>query len=222
MNRPLTHQQRAVYEFIRDKIVERGYGPTVREIGEHMHIKSPNGVVCHLRALERKGMITRTAHKSRAIELLDAAINYRVLGVPVVGDVTRGAFVTSPVGSDGHRPGALVSFKQLTAPENYALVVCDNSLLELQITRGDFLIVEPCDRCMEGQLVLAVSNDGSTILVKCFPVEARIRLEPVSSLATSTHLYSDEVSIVGMVIGVVRSLKPREHEAAPGGQHQVS
>ncbi len=53
----LTDRQQAVYEFIREKILKRGYGPTVREIGEQMEIRSPNGVMCHLRALERKGMI---------------------------------------------------------------------------------------------------------------------------------------------------------------------
>jgi repressor LexA len=51
----LTERQLIVYEFIRDKIVHRGYGPTVREIGEHFDIRSPNGVMCHLKALEKKG-----------------------------------------------------------------------------------------------------------------------------------------------------------------------
>ncbi len=53
----LTKRQKAVYEFIRDKILNRGYGPTVREIGEHFDIASPNGVMCHLKALEKKGLI---------------------------------------------------------------------------------------------------------------------------------------------------------------------
>ena len=51
----LTKRQRIVFDFIRDKIQNRGYGPTVREIGEQFHIKSPNGVMCHLKALEKKG-----------------------------------------------------------------------------------------------------------------------------------------------------------------------
>ena len=69
MKSTLTDRQRAVYEFIRDKIQNRGYGPTVREISREFGIKSPNGVVCHLKALEKKGLITREPNMSRAIEL---------------------------------------------------------------------------------------------------------------------------------------------------------
>ena len=72
----LTKRQKAVFVFIRDKIVNRGYGPTVREIGERFKISSPNGVMCHLRALEKKGLITREPNRSRAIQLCGG------LGVP--------------------------------------------------------------------------------------------------------------------------------------------
>ena len=67
----LTKRQREVYEFIRDKIRNRGYGPTVREIGSHFEISSPNGVMCHLKALEKKGLITREPNMSRAIHAGD-------------------------------------------------------------------------------------------------------------------------------------------------------
>ncbi len=69
----LTHRQKEVFEFIRDKIDNRGYGPTVREIGEHFEISSPNGVMCHLKALEKKGLITREPNMSRAIQLTEEA-----------------------------------------------------------------------------------------------------------------------------------------------------
>ena len=61
----LTRRQREIYEFLRDKIINRGYGPTVREIGQHFDIRSPNGVMCHLKALERKGLISREQNMSR-------------------------------------------------------------------------------------------------------------------------------------------------------------
>ena len=60
----LTAKQRAIYDFIKDKIMVRGYGPTVREIGAGFKIKSPNGVMCHLKALEKKGLITRESGMS--------------------------------------------------------------------------------------------------------------------------------------------------------------
>ena len=68
----LTARQKEIYEFLKDKILNRGYGPTVREIGNHFGIRSPNGVMCHLKALEKKGLITRESHMSRAIQLTDA------------------------------------------------------------------------------------------------------------------------------------------------------
>src|SRR5215470_11741069 len=67
----LTERQREIYDFIREKIESRGYGPTVREIGLGFDIKSPNGVMCHLKALEKKGLIKRTGFQARAIQLVD-------------------------------------------------------------------------------------------------------------------------------------------------------
>ena len=71
----LTPRQREIYNFIRSKIQGRGYGPTVREIGFHFQIKSPNGVMCHLKALQKKGLIHREPNMSRAIQLLEDPVN---------------------------------------------------------------------------------------------------------------------------------------------------
>ena len=89
MANQLTAKQQKVYDMLRDLIVKRGYGPTVREIGEHFGIKSPNGVMCHLRALERKGLITRSPNKSRAIELTQAA-DRSGHALPMAGMVAAG------------------------------------------------------------------------------------------------------------------------------------
>src|SRR5258708_8212822 len=84
----LTERQREIYEFIRDKIESRGYGPTVREIGQAFEIRSPNGVMCHLKALEKKGLIKREGFSARAITL----VNRRVGGstLPLLGAVAAG------------------------------------------------------------------------------------------------------------------------------------
>lgn len=65
----LTKRQQEIYDFIENQIANRGFPPTVREIGAHFKISSPNGVMCHLKALEKKGLITRENHASRAITL---------------------------------------------------------------------------------------------------------------------------------------------------------
>src|ERR1700693_3276299 len=85
----LTDRQREIYEFIRDKIETRGYGPTVREIGLGFEIRSPNGVMCHLKALEKKGLIKREGFSARAIQLLDYYPPHS--GLPFLGAVAAGA-----------------------------------------------------------------------------------------------------------------------------------
>src|SRR5438477_2836379 len=89
----LTERQREIYDFIKDKIEGRGFGPTVREIGEAFDIKSPNGVMCHLKALEKKGLIKRTGFRARAIQLIDhrpgGAISLPMLGLVAAGSPTE-------------------------------------------------------------------------------------------------------------------------------------
>src|ERR1041385_1618309 len=84
----LTKRQRAIYDFLKGKIVTRGYGPTVREIGTEFGIKSPNGVMCHLKALEKKGLITREAHMSRAIQLCEPLTK---MSLPLAGRIAAGS-----------------------------------------------------------------------------------------------------------------------------------
>ena len=84
----LTQRQRDVYEFIRERIFSRGYGPTVREIGKGFGIRSPNGVMCHLRALEKKGLISREPNMSRAIQLLGE--HPTDAGLPLAGRIAAG------------------------------------------------------------------------------------------------------------------------------------
>src|SRR4051794_36018327 len=84
----LTERQREIYEFIKIRIENRGYGPTVREIGEGFGIKSPNGVMCHLKALEKKGLIIREEHAARAIQLTDHRRPSQ--GLPLLGVTAAG------------------------------------------------------------------------------------------------------------------------------------
>src|SRR6476646_4896177 len=84
----LTERQREIYDFIRSKIEGRGYGPTVREIGLAFDIKSPNGVMCHLKALEKKGLIKREGFSARAIQLIGH--KPAASGLPMLGLVAAG------------------------------------------------------------------------------------------------------------------------------------
>src|SRR5579884_589104 len=110
----LTDKQRQIYDFIADKIESRGYGPTVREIGLAFDIKSPNGVMCHLKALEKKGLIKREGFSARAIMLLDYHPASATL--PLLGQVAAGTPTQAVVNDDRLDFGELFG-----GPNHYAL-----------------------------------------------------------------------------------------------------
>src|SRR5580658_1472477 len=119
----LTKRQKEIYEFIRDKIEARGYGPTVREIGVEFEIKSPNGVMCHLKALEKKGLIRKEPGAARAIQLVDR--RPRSFGLPLFGKVAAGAPMPAVEQADDR-----LEFNDLFGgPERFALRVKGNSMI---------------------------------------------------------------------------------------------
>jgi len=194
----LTKRQAAVYEFIRDKIVNRGYGPTVREIGERFEINSPNGVMCHLKALEKKGMIRRSPNKSRAIELSRQAIR-EAAGIQMAGTVAAG--LTSLAFEQNER----IDFGEMFTREGlFALQVRGESMIEAQIADGDYVVVKKQERVEAGQMVVAQTEDGEATLKYWFPEKGRVRLQPANS--SMDPIYLDNVSVIGVVVGVVRSV----------------
>jgi len=126
----LTKRQLAVYEFIRNKMRTRGYGPTVREIGYHFDIVSPNGVVCHLKALEKKGLITRDPGRSRAIEL---ALEPCQRGFPLAGRIAAGVL------HEAIEQDEWIDFADLFDPKKnlFVLEVDGDSMIDDQIADGD-------------------------------------------------------------------------------------
>jgi repressor LexA len=193
----LTERQRLVYEFIRDKIVHRGYGPTVREIGEHFNISSPNGVMCHLKALEKKGLIRRSPNKSRAIELTRAA-KREPAGLPLAGVVAAGKATLAFEQDDR------IDFSDLfRGHDMFVLRVNGDSMIDAQIADGDFVVVRKQQQADAGQMVVARTDDDEATLKFWFPEKNRIRLQPAN--ATMAPIYVDRASVVGVVVGVVRN-----------------
>lgn len=195
----LTQRQRAVYDLIRDKIQNRGYGPTVREIGESFDIKSPNGVMCHLKALERKGLIRRSPNKSRAIELTREALDEE-RGLPLVGRVAAGV-MHEAIEQEKRRIdlGCLFSKKDL-----FVLEVSGDSMIEAHIADGDYVVVAPRKTARPGEMVVARTDDGEATLKYWFPEKRRIRLQPANS--SMQPIYVKNAQVVGVLVGVVRSL----------------
>ena len=195
----LTKRQRAVYDFIRDKIVNRGYGPTVREIGEEFEIASPNGVMCHLKALQKKGLIIRSPNKSRAIEISREALAEE-RGLPLAGVVAAG--LTNLAFEQCER----VDFGDMFQRKNmFALEVRGESMIEAQIADGDFVVVKKQKSAQPGQMVVAQTPEGEATLKFWFPEANRIRLQPANK--TMDPIYVKAATVVGVVVGVVRKVR---------------
>jgi repressor LexA len=196
MNRPLTHQQQTVYNLIRDRIISRGYGPTVREIGEHMNIRSPNGVMCHLRALERKGMILRSANKSRAIELTESISSLVGASLPVQGQISGGNVSLTSASQEK------IDLALLASSGRCFVRVKDDSLIDLHIRNGDLVVVQKQAQAVAGDLALVRSAEMETNLCHVLPDGSRLRLQPVARPGGPAA--NDRAEILGVVVGVVR------------------
>ncbi|MDD4269048.1 MAG: transcriptional repressor LexA [Pirellulales bacterium] len=196
----LTDRQRAVYRFIREKIRTRGYGPTVREIGEHFKIKSPNGVMCHLKALEKKELITREPNMSRAIQLAAEPIEDR--GLRLAGRIAAGVLHEAIEQEDR------VDFKEIFDPSNkdlFVLEVNGDSMIEDQIADGDYVVIRRQRTARKGQIVVALTDENEATLKRWFPEKNRIRLEPANS--SMKPIYVKNAKVLGVVVGVVRQVK---------------
>jgi repressor LexA len=197
----LTQRQRKVYEFIREKIVTRGYGPTVREIGLEFDISSPNGVMCHLKALEKKGLIKRSPNKSRAIELAKESLESRDKdrGLPMAGIVAAG--LTHLAFEQDER----IDLSELFNKKNlFVLSVRGDSMIEAQIADGDYVVVKKQKTAAAGQMVVAQTPEGEATLKFWYPESNRIRLQPANS--TMKPIYVSRAEVLGVVVGVVRKM----------------
>ena len=194
----LTRRQKAVYEFIRDKIRSRGYGPTVREIGEQFKIRSPNGVMCHLKALEKKGLITREPNMSRAIRLTREPAEER--GMPLYGQIAAGVL------HEAVEQDERIDFEDVLGKKNlFALRVSGDSMIEDAIADGDIVIVKKQRTARKGQIVVAITDGGEATLKRWYPEANRIRLEPANS--RMKPIYVKDARVLGVIVGVFRRVE---------------
>lgn len=216
----ITDRQKEILTFIQRTTEERGFPPTIREIGEEMDIKSTNGVNDHLKALERKGYLTRGEQQSRSLVptkrarlVLGLGAKKSALGdanlveIPVLGRVAAGApilaqeNVEDTVRIDSFLLGG-------SGKEVFALRVKGQSMIEAGIHDGDFIFVKKAPSANPGEIVVALIDDEAT--VKSYHPEGdRIRFQPHN--ATMEPIYvnkSDfkQTMILGKVVGVYRKM----------------
>jgi len=192
----LTKRQREIYEFVRDLILNRGYGPTVREIGIKFEIQSPNGVMCHLKALEKKGLIIRESNMSRAIRL--SYIPARRESIAFLGTAVSGSPFTAAVSSDER-----VEFDDLLdgGADRATLRVEGTAFTALGIADGDFLILSRDLQGRPGSLV-AVLDDRHHMSLCRIPDDGGAPIPAIPGAFSAPR-----PEILGVVAGIVRQLE---------------
>lgn len=214
MNDKVTKRQRAVLDCIEDFIRMKGYGPTVREVCQILGLSSPSTVHVHLKALEDKGLIVRDPLKSRSIALsyqLDTPSGFatsdyvqpsysKLINVPLVGNVAAG----EPILAEENITDTLsLPIDIVGDSASFMLSVRGDSMIEIGINDGDYVVVKEQSTANNGDIVVAIIDDGAT--VKRFFKEAdHIRLQPENS--SMDPIITRDCFIAGKVVAVFRRL----------------
>lgn len=210
----LTKRQEQTLDFIRRCIEERGYPPTLREIGEHMGIRSTNGVNDHLRALERKGYLRREDMKSRALKLVEQALpkspvtanDDALVEIQVLGRVAAGL----PLLADEQVIDSVRVDRMMVrgGRDVFGLRVSGDSMIEAGILNGDYIFVRKQSTADRGDIVVALIGDEATVKYY-FPEKDYVAFKPANSQMAPILVRATDFKptmLLGKVIGVFRKL----------------
>jgi repressor LexA len=200
----LTRRQQQVYDFLVAYLAANGYPPTLQEIASHLHISGNLGVLRHLKALEREGLITRNPGSSRSIALTNRIEHGSVL-LPLVGTVRAGLPELAMEEVEAH---ITVDPALVKSRDSFLLRVKGDSMIEAHIVEGDLAVVRPQSTAENGEIVVALI-DGEATLKRFFHEGDRIRLQPENASLESIVIAADtqDVAIVGKVTGLCRVLE---------------
>jgi len=207
MAKQLTKRQSTVLDTIRSMIRQRGYPPTIRELGKQLGIKSLRGVTTHLDAIAKKGFLKRES-RARSISLMDLMAPFeQALRVPIVGRIRAGEPVLAQEQVEGHvvvDGGWLGASQAHEAPPHFALKVRGDSMINAGIIEGDYVIVRQQPSAENGDIVVALLGEDAT--VKRFVKTAdSIRLQPEHPTMEPILITADSpLSILGKVVAVFR------------------
>ena len=199
----ISKKQKEILEYIKSQILERGYPPAVREICEAVNLKSTSSVHSHLETLEKNGYIHRDPTKPRAIEILDDSFNLtrrEMVNVPIVGRVAAGEPILAQENIENYFP---IPTEFMPNNQTFLLKVKGESMINAGILDGDMVLVEQTPSASNGDMVVALIEDGAT--VKTFYKEEGIfRLQPEND--TMDPIILENVTILGKVVGLYRDL----------------
>lgn len=199
----ISKKQSEILEYIKSQILEKGYPPAVREICKAVNLKSTSSVHSHLETLEKNGYIRRDPTKPRAIEIIDDTFNLtrrEVSNVPIVGTVAAG----QPLLAQEHIENYFtIPTEFMPNSETFILTVQGDSMVNVGIYNGDYVLVESCSTASNGEIVVALVDDGATVK-RFYKEDSYYRLQPENDFMEP--IIVDDVSILGKVIGVFRFL----------------
>jgi repressor LexA len=209
----LTGRQREIYDYLSEYVRERGYPPTVREIGEAVGLASPSTVHAHLANLERAGLLKRDPTKPRALELIgrDKGLapgshgDSTVLSLPLVGEIAAGG----PLLAEDDIEEYLEVPELLAAGgADFLLRVKGESMVQAGILDGDYVVVRKQQDARNGDVVVALAGEDETAdeatVKRFFREDGRIRLQPEND--AMEPIFARHVQIIGKVIGVFRQV----------------
>ncbi len=203
VSKRLTARQQQVLDFIKRRIRERGYPPSVREIGAAIGLSSSSTVHGHLNRLEEKGFIKRDPTKPRAIEVLDAdraVQRTRFVAVPLVGRVTAGEPILAVENVEDIFP---LPYDLVGHEEVFMLRVRGDSMVNVGIYDGDWVLVRRQETADDGDVVVALLDDEATVK-RLYRQNGRIRLQPEND--AMAPIVTDRAEVLGKVIGLFRRL----------------
>jgi repressor LexA len=198
----LTKVQRKILDYLQSYSSEHGYAPSFEEIAGAFNYNSLATVHEHLSNLDRKGYIRKSFNESRAIEILPSEVFPKAIELPIRGSVAAGlpieAFETNETIAV---PDAFVR----RAGDHYVLRVRGDSMIEDQISDGDYVVVHDRPAADNGEMVIAMLEDaGATVKRYYRERDGRIRLQPANASMSPIYVHESEVRVQGIVVGVMR------------------
>lgn len=201
----LTSKQTAIYNFIRKHIETKGFPPAIRDICDAFGISSPNGVMCHLKALQKKGYINRVEKKdnkqrAQARGITIPGVSAGGFSLPLVGVVAAGKAIEAVEQDERLELRDLFGSDEL-----FAVKVRGQSMVEGQIADGDYVVIRKKETCDNGDKVVAMIEKAMT-LKKYYKRKDHIRLEPMNSSMEPIIVdpSRQDVAILGVLAGVIR------------------
>jgi len=195
-------RQRQILDFLNSYIEKFGHAPTLVEIAKKFKLRSLATVHEHLQTLEKKGLIKKQSGLSRGIEILDRKISEIVKGIelPLLGFIAAG----SPIEPYTDPNAKFMVSPNMVSPakKSYVLQVRGDSMIEDGILDGDFVIVEETNKANDGDIVVAMIENGVVTLKRFFKEKDKVRLMPAN--AAMRPIYATNVTIQGRCVGVIR------------------